>query len=181
MQKRVRYVVPVVLATVLGLAGCQSGLVADRSGSDHNGTATSQPTKATTPFFEIYVASLNPIAGMREFKVSDRPLYVQSVPVLVRADLESVDAMADQQGNSFVGLRFNDSGARKLESISRQYQGELLAVFVNRQLVAAPSMQVPLDRGVMAFQVGSSQDAQAIAAAIRGDESADTDGASQGR
>ena len=43
---------------------------------------------------------------------------MEQQPVLTRADLTEAAQLVDREGNNFVGLRFSESGARKLNDIS---------------------------------------------------------------
>src|SRR5690606_19021803 len=94
------------------------------------------------------------------------------MPALTRGDLAEAAAMVDDQGQHFVGLRFNEAGARKLAEVSSGNVGKTMMLAVNRQVVAMPRIAEPLDRGVLAFRVDSAEQARAIAMAIRGEPEA---------
>ena len=117
----------------------------------------------------FHPAHKEPGAGLREISLPDGKLYMQEVPVLTRADLTDAAALVDRQGQNFVGLRFSEAGARKLNDVSSKNVGNMLALVIDRELVAAPLIGEPLNRGVLAFGVPSAQAASEIAAKIRGD------------
>jgi preprotein translocase subunit SecD len=110
-----------------------------------------------------------------EVKLTDATVYVQRQPVLTRADLTEAAALVDRQGKNFVGLRFSPEGARKLSQVSAQNVGKLLVLVINGQLVAAPRIAEPLNRGVLAFGVDTAQTATEIAARVRGEAPAASD------
>jgi preprotein translocase subunit SecD len=117
---------------------------------------------------EFYLAQTEAAADAMQIKLPDGVLYLQRQPVLTREDLIEAAALVDKQGQNFVGLRFNEAGARKLNQISGQNIGKMLALVVERQLVAAPRISEPLNRGVLAFSVASAQEANELSSAIRG-------------
>jgi hypothetical protein len=177
-----------MLATLLALAGCQTPgkkpgtapATAEQGGT--SSTAPSAPPAAPdgkAAAVGFFIAQTDNAAGLMEVKLTDGAIYVQRQPVLTRADLTEAAALVDRQGKNFVGLRFSESGAKKLADISQQNVGKLLAVVIDNQLVAAPRIAEPLNRGVLAFGVDSAQSASSIAARIRGDQGG-ADGAGAG-
>ncbi|WP_414631965.1 SecDF P1 head subdomain-containing protein, partial [Achromobacter sp. UBA4530] len=64
---------------------------------------------------------------------------------------------------------FSEAGTRKLTTVSTANVGSVLALVIDQELVAAPLIGEPLNRGVLAFGVPSAQAASEIAARIRGD------------
>ena len=165
MQLTMRKLAPALAVLTLALAGCQT----PPKGGDAAGSATqSQPSTASA--VEFYVAQSAQAQGLTEVKVPDGSLYIQRQPVLTRADLSEAAALVDKQGQNFVGLRFTEAGARKLNDVSSQNIGNMLALVSDRELVAAPRIAEPLYRGVLAFGVPSAQAASDIAARIRGDQ-----------
>ena len=121
---------------------------------------------------EFYLAQTEAAADAMQIKLPDGVLYLQRQPVLTREDLTEAAALVDKQGQNFVGLRFTEAGARKLNAISGQNVGKMLALVVERQLVAAPRISEPLNRGVLAFSVSSAQEANELASAVRGGDPA---------
>lgn len=184
MNQHIRFLAPAAIAAVLALAGCQTtpgdraarggGQVASPAGQAQpagESGAASAATPAPMPV-EFFIAQLEPQPGLAEVTLGDGSLYVQQMPVLTRGDLAEAAAMVDKQGQHFVGLRFNEEGARKLAEVSSRNVGKVMVLAVNRQLVAVPRIAEPLDRGVMAFRVDDAQAAREIASAIRGEPEA---------
>ncbi|WP_459616013.1 SecDF P1 head subdomain-containing protein [Bordetella sp. 2513F-2] len=167
MSLTLRKLAPAMALATLVLAGCQTPPSKDQA------SAPSQPAPPTQQSsvapVEFYVAHAQPASGLVEVKVPDGALYMQSQPVLTRADLREAAALVDRQGQNFVGLRFTEEGTRKLTDVSTQNVGNMLALVIDRELVAAPRIAEPLNRGVLAFGVPSAQAASEIAAKIRGD------------
>jgi preprotein translocase subunit SecD len=175
-----RLLAPVLVVTAMGLAGCKApptkapesaAPAAPSQTAESASPSTSVPMSASP--VEFYVAQAQPDARAIAVKLSDGSMvYLIGQPVLTRNDLTEAAALADRQGQNFVGLRFTEAGARKLNEVSRKNIGNMLALVVNRELVAAPRLAEPLNRGVMAFGVPSAQIAKQVAAKIRGDQAA---------
>ena len=154
-------------ALLLALAGCGN---VSLNGNGPQAVAAPAGALAMTEPVEIYVAQSDMDPKMTALSVPGGMIYLQRVPVLTRSDLTDAAAMADNHGQNFVGLRFTDSGARKLASASVGNQGRMLALVVGRQLVASPRITEPLNRGVLAFGVPTQQAALEISARIRGEQ-----------
>ncbi|CAP45034.1 SecDF P1 head subdomain-containing protein [Bordetella petrii] len=169
MQPSLRKLAPALAVLTLVLAGCQTAPQKDA------GAAAQQPQAAqpaTAAVVEFYVAQAQAGPGLMEVKIPDGSLFMQRQPVLTRGDLTEAAALVDRKGQNFVGLRFTEEGARKLNDVSSQNIGNMLALVIDRELVAAPRIAEPLNRGVLAFSVSSAQAASEIAAKIRGDQPA---------
>lgn len=170
MQLNLRKLAPALVVVTLALAGCKTAPT-KTSGDMATPQAGQEATKpaATAASVDFYLAQKQPAAGLREIALPDGKLYMQTVPVLTRADLTDAAALVDRQGQNFVGLRFSEAGARKLNDVSSKNVGNMLALVIDQELVAAPLIGEPLNRGVLAFGVQSAQAASEIAAKIRGD------------
>lgn len=170
MQLTIRKLAPALVVVTLALAGCKTAPT--KTSGDTTTPQTGQPA-ATTPAaaasVDFYLAQKQPAPGLREIGLPDGKLYMQTMPVLTRADLTDAAALVDRQGKNFVGLRFSEAGARKLNDVSTKNVGNMLALVIDQELVAAPLIAEPLNRGVLAFGVQSAQAASEIAAKIRGD------------
>ena len=177
MSLNTRKWAPALAAMVVVLAGCKTAPTKDTPVTAAPGqTSTTQPAAPAQSMgmspVEFYLAQTEAGQGLMEVKLPDGSLYMQRQAVLTRADLVESAALVDKQGQNFVGLRFSEAGARKLNEISSQNIGKMLALVVERQLVAAPRISEPLNRGVLAFSVSSAQEANELATAIRGDAGA---------
>lgn len=166
MQFTMRKFAPVLAVLTIALAGCQT---TPKQAAD-TGASAPQSEQAQASTVEFFVAQATTAPGLIEVKIPDGSMFVQRQPVLTRADLSEAAALVDRDGNNFVGLRFNEAGARKLNDVSNQNIGNMLALVIDRELVAAPKITEPLNRGVLAFGVPNAESATAIAAKIRGDE-----------
>lgn len=154
---------------LLALSACQTPPAAGgATGSQPSPAAVSSGAGSSVEQVEFFVGQAQPADGLTALQVQDGTLYIQRIPVMTRADLREAVPLVDKQGKNFVGLRFTDAGAHKLNEISTQNIGKVLAVVVGRDLVAAPRITEPMNRGVVAFAVPSAQDADRIAARIRG-------------
>ena len=95
---------------------------------------------------------------------------MEQQPVLTRADLTEAAQLVDREGNNFVGLRFG-IGRAQAQRHQQQNVGNMLVLVLDRELIAAPRIGEPLNRGVLAFGVPSAKAAADIASRIRGDSS----------
>lgn len=172
MALTIRKLAPAFVVMTLALAGCKTtpnkagSAAAPATTSAAADNASQQPT-ASSPV-EFFIAQTEAGADLNKIDLPDGSLYMQRVAVLNRTDLTEAAALVDQKGQNFVGLRFSEEGARKLTDISTRNVGKVLALVVDRQLVAAPRIAEPLNRGVLAFGVPTAQDAAELAARIRG-------------
>ena len=162
-----RALIPVLAAAAFALSGCQTPPTATESRpiGPHTSAEAGRAVQPVT----IHLARAQPEAGFTAVTVPGGTLYLQSQPLLTRADLTDAAALTDRRGEHYVGLRLTPDGAQKLEAVSRQNAGGMLAVVIGRELVAAPRISGPLDRGVMAFGTASADTAADLAARIRGD------------
>ncbi|SAI50390.1 lipoprotein [Bordetella ansorpii] len=169
MQLTLRKLAPVFAVAMLALAGCQTAPTTSskQDATPASPTAAAQPNTASP--VEFYIAYSQPGSDRTEVSMPDGKLYLQSKPVLTRPYLTEAAAVVDRQGQHFVGLRFNEAGTRILADVSSKNLGNMLALVVNRELVAAPSIAEPLNRGALAFSVPTAQAAMELAAQIRGD------------
>lgn len=171
MQLNIRNVAPALIALTLVLTGCKTiPTKSDESTPATSAAKTEQP--AAVAVVELYIAQTQAVPGLTEVRLADGILYMQKQPVLTRNDLTEAAALVDAQGRHFVGLRFSEGGARKLAEVSGQNIGKMLALIIDRNLVAAPRINEPLNRGVLAFSVPTAAAATDIAARIRGEVSA---------
>jgi preprotein translocase subunit SecD len=175
MQLNLRTFAPVLAMALLALAGCQTAPIATSQQAAPAvepaavASPVTAPTPPTTAQVEFFLAQSQPGDNLKSVDVPGGVLYLPSAPVLTRADLTEAAALVDRQGQNFVGLRFTESGARKLSDVSSRNVGKMLAVVIGRELVAVPRITEPLNRGQLAFGVPNAQSAASIAARIRGD------------
>ena len=117
----------------------------------------------------IYLAQSAPGDQLVAVPVPEGAIYLHARPILAREDLTDAAALSDRQGGHFVGLRLTPAGAERLGAVSRGNVGGLLALVIGRELVAAPRIAGPLDRGILAFEVPTADAAADLAARSRGD------------
>ncbi|WP_394065609.1 preprotein translocase subunit SecD [Alcaligenes sp. WGS1538] len=168
MSLTTRALLPSLLAAVLTLAGCQN-MPSTSPQASSGGAPPSAADSRTVQPVAIYLAQLQPGPELVTVQVPEGIIYLQPRPILTRKDLTEAAALADRQGGNFVGLRFTSDGAERLRGASRENAGAMLALVIGRELVAAPRITEPLERGILAFKVPSVQAAESLAARIRGD------------
>ncbi|MVW71461.1 MULTISPECIES: preprotein translocase subunit SecD [unclassified Bordetella] len=170
MQFTMRKLAPAVAVLTFALAGCQTSPKQTAKTDEAAQSTQAQGQAVTASSVEFYVARTASAPGLMEIKVPDGSLFLERQPALTRADLSEAAALVDRDGQNYVGLRFTEGGARKLNDVSNQNVGNMLALVIDRELVAAPRIAETLNRGVLAFGVPSAQAASEIAAKIRGDQ-----------
>lgn len=127
MQLTLRKLAPALVVVTLALAGCKTAPTKTSDAASSTPQAGQQSTTpATASTVDFYLAHKEPGAGLREISLPDGKLYMQEVPVLTRADLTDAAALVDRQGQNFVGLRFSEAGARKLNDVSSKNVGNML-------------------------------------------------------
>lgn len=168
-MKYSRYI-PVLMATVVALAGCQTAGPAQQAATTAHAANSAQQQGARESrqqaqvFF--WLAQAEEGKGLSELRLSSGSIWVLPQPVLSRGDLSSVEPIQTKQGKAYVRFGFTQEGARKLSTLSRRFQGKLLVLAVDNKLVAAPRIGKPLTQGEMVIGVASGQQAVAIASAI---------------
>lgn len=168
MPPSTRAFFPSLLVAVLTLAGCQNmPSTSPQTSSEHAPPSTTEAH--TVQPVAIYLAQLQPGSELVTVQVPEGIIYLQPRPILTRKDLTEAAALADRQGGNFIGLRFTPEGAERLRGASQRNAGAMLALVIGRELVAAPRITEPLERGILAFKVPSAQAAESLAARIRGD------------
>ena len=174
MQLTLRNMAPALMVLTLALAGCKTAPTKNAGDAAATPRRASNNSNSSRPRPASVVRSWPGPAGpgLTEVTLPDGKLYMEQQPVLTRADLTEAAQLVDREGNNFVGLRFSESGARKLNDISSKNVGNMLVLVLDRELIAAPRIGEPLNRGVLAFGVPSAKAAADIASRIRGDSSA---------
>ncbi|MEI2417113.1 preprotein translocase subunit SecD [Orrella sp. JC864] len=149
-------------ALLLALAGCQA------PSDSRAGREQAQAAAAHAALVEIFVAGTQPEPGRSVLQVPDGVLYIERRPVLGREDLSEAAALQGEDGQAYLGLRFTEEGAARLAAVSRARVGSLLALVIDRELITAPEIAEPLDRGVLALAMPDAAMASELAARIRG-------------
>jgi preprotein translocase subunit SecD len=183
MQWISRSFAPLWVAAMLALAGCQTAPMAADNASAAPAApapapaeAAAQPAPAPEPVpaanqVAFYIGQTHSEPSLTAIKTVDGMLYVQRVPLLTREDISQANALVDKkQGKHFVGLRFTEAGARKLNDASKDGVGKRLVLIIDGKVAAAPEIKQPLNRGVLAFGVPSAKAAATLAARIRGEQ-----------
>ena len=142
MQLTLRNMAPALMVLTLALAGCKTAPTknaGDAAATPQTGQQQQQQQSpsATASVVEFYGQDPGR-PGLTEVTLPDGKLYMEQQPVLTRADLTEAAQLVDREGNNFVGLRFSESGARKLNDISSKNVGNMLVLVLDRELIAAP-------------------------------------------
>ena len=69
-------------------------------------------------------------------------------PLVTGRDIESAKSDIDQFGTPAVGVTFNGSGAKRLESFSKANIGKMLAIVLDGQIYSAPRIESKISRDV---------------------------------
>src|SRR5690606_22741433 len=144
MQLTLRKLAPAFAALALVPAGCKTAPT-QKADTDSAGTTQPQPSQqSAAAAVEFYVAQPDQAPGLMAVAIPAGALHMQGQPVPTRSALAAAAALVDRQGQNFVGLRFTEEGARKLSDISSKNIGNMLALVMDRELVAAPRIAEPL-------------------------------------
>ena len=168
MQLTLRNMAPALMVLTLALAGCKTAPTknaGDAAATPQTGQQQQQQPQspsATASVVEFYVARTQAGPGLTEVTLPDGKLYMEQQPVLTRADLTEAAQLVDREGNNFVGLRFSESGARKLNDISSKNVGNMLVLVLDRELIAAPRIGEPPAAPVTARPAARAATASAV-------------------
>jgi preprotein translocase subunit SecD len=116
----------------------------------------------------VYLADTTLQAGWTPVTIQSGTLYVNSAPVVTRADLTGVQAGASKQGEGLLALQLNEEGRRKVMDITTKNPNKRLALVVGRTMLAAPGYTTPVSSEHLIFAVGTEENATAAARAIAG-------------
>jgi preprotein translocase subunit SecD len=113
----------------------------------------------------FYIAQTDYAQGLLSYVSSPGGprLYLQQQPIVKAVDIQSATPMVDRAGYFFVGIRLNDSGARKLAQATATSINKQLALLVGDRLVGAASIDEPIDKGMFAMATRDRASAFALA------------------
>lgn len=163
MQNALRFALAASAAILL--AACQP-LKPQQVPAAAPAPAAAQPQPAPAADFRLVQAQ--PAPQLQSIRVRGQVLYMQSAPVLTRADLARVTPMKTKEGAAFLRLQFTPEGAGKLGEITRRNVGNWLLFTVNNQFVELPRIGGPVANGVIDIGMGSEQNAINVANIIVG-------------
>ena len=148
-----RAALPLVLGALAALGGCAAPGPADG--------------KSQRVEVRFHLASNDPNSGWtaRTDELGN-PLYVESQPVLTETDIANAAAFEGSSGY-LLRLELTTVGADTLERVTRANQGRRLAVYIDREIAAAPVMRATIAGGQVLIDGGFTKArAQQIADAL---------------
>jgi preprotein translocase subunit SecD len=96
--------------------------------------------------FEARAASLRPKVGWEAFNgpTDGMFLYIDPEPLLTNRDVESTRRTKDNAGRAAIGMTLTDEAGERFYAYTREHLGEPIAIFLDGQLLAAPTVQSAL-------------------------------------
>jgi preprotein translocase subunit SecD len=114
-----------------------AGCTADRVETARHAAAPAEPIP-----IRFHLAADQPTDGYRPVPDKDgRTIYVAPEPALTEADMASARPAQDSLGRPCVDVAMTDAGAAKLKELTRNNIGNKLAIFVDGELMTAPTIQ----------------------------------------
>ncbi|MBU0638040.1 MAG: hypothetical protein KKB50_04185 [Planctomycetes bacterium] len=156
-----RYIMAV--CALLMLTGCTAGRTST--------TTTDAPSPDDQPTVSVRVsaASREPEPGFVEVADDDGcRLYVDTDALLTERDVVSAKCEKNRFGRFTVVLKLDDDGADRLYDFTGRHLGGWLAIFVDDELVSAPSIRSRVSHSVVITGNLTQRRAEQIAAAIGG-------------
>lgn len=126
----------------------------------------------------IFLASESPRPGWVQVNLNpQQALYVMADPVITRSDLVGIRSAVDNQsGDGILEVALSDAGLVKIRSATASYPGLRLALVVNKTMLAAPGYAAPVTEKLLAFRVGSRENAVKAARGVAGVDDPATSG-----
>jgi preprotein translocase subunit SecD len=142
MNSRLRAIL-IGLIALSGVGGCESDY---------------KPQGTPALGLEVRRATAQPIEGWKAYETDQagkRTIYVSPDVVLTNSDLASTGARRDESGNWAVAIKLKESAARRFSTLTGemvtsrgpQPPEELLAFFVDGELVSAPTVTDRISNG----------------------------------
>lgn len=97
--------------------------------------------------FEVRLAQTQPAEGLQEARIAGSAdvLYLHQEPIVTNADIAQARAIALPDGRFDVAVTFNAAGAEKMRKATSGHLGQPLAILIDGDLVAAPTVRSPID------------------------------------
>jgi len=116
----------------------------------------------------FYIAKTEAEPGWVEQSLADSEavLYLSQEPIVSGTEIRSATPMLDPAGYFFVGIRLNDSGARKLAQASTRAVGDRLALVINERLLGSALIDTPITKGMFAMATRDRTSAVTLSQAL---------------
>ncbi len=116
----------------------------------------------------FYIAKTQAAPGWIEQSMdgADAVLYLSQEPIVSGTEIRSATPMRDAAGYFFVGIRLNDSGARKLAQASTRAVGDRLALVINERLLGSALIDAPIEKGMFAMATRDRASAMTLSQAL---------------
>lgn len=114
-------------------------------------TATARDASVESVPIEFRAASFDPVdsAELMTAPGASRSIYVQPSPMLTEADFTSAMKAEDAHARPAVALMLSDEAADRFENYTREHLNEPIAIFVDGELISAPTVKTPLRQHVI--------------------------------
>ncbi len=119
--------------------------------------------------FEIRLAGNTPAPGLRLMKVSgsERSIYLYPDPIVTNGDVASSRVTEGDSSHYGVEVVFTTSGADKMRGASAKHIGKPVAIVIDGQVVAVPTLRSPISGSAVVSGNFSRAEAERIANGIK--------------
>lgn len=102
------------------------------------GCGTGAPVSTVTDI-QWRAASETPSEGMEPLTVfgTDRTVYVAKEPILVNADIATVERTYDREAKPAVAVHFTAAGSKKISDYTKSHLGTMMAIVIDGHLMLA--------------------------------------------
>ena len=102
--------------------------------------------------FEVRLAEERPAPGLREAVIAgtDRKTYLHAEPIAVNGDIVEAHVMQGDSASTFgVALTLTAEGATKMRTATQNHVGRPIAILIDGNVVAAPTVRSPVGTSAM--------------------------------
>ena len=120
--------------------------------------------------FEIRLAEDQPDAGLQRAQVAhtNRFVYLHQDVVVTNADIEASSVVpGDATTRFWIDVKMNSTGADKLQRATANHVGRPIAILIDGEVVAAPTVKSPIGAAAVISGDFTREDAERIAIGMR--------------
>jgi preprotein translocase subunit SecD len=119
--------------------------------------------------FEVRLAERNPAPGLKEAKVAGEggSIYLHNEVIVTNSDIEKAEIIPQPGGSQYsILVTFNPAGARKIHAATEKHIGKPIAILIDGEVVAAPTIRDATAEGAKVDNL-TKEKAEKIVAGIR--------------
>ncbi len=132
-------------------------------GADAN-SPENQPSQSSEVTFEMRLAVDAPEEGYHQITVKETgvPIYVSDVLEITQVDIADAKAIM-YDGRAAIEFILTDKGGEKMRQLTRNHLNQKIAMFINGQLTAAPTIRAEISQKGIINGNFTMEEAQEIA------------------